>query len=50
LADLTSLMLKTKAWLTLNGLRAVTALRLFAGTGAGIRELLIAEQHVNPYT
>jgi hypothetical protein len=55
LVALTSLMLKKNSWhaLDTNKLRdvmwAVTALRLLARAGAGIRELLIAEQRVYPY-
>ena len=55
LVDLTSLMFKPSAWNSLgqhkqrDGLWAATALRLLARAGAGIRELLIAEQRVYPF-
>lgn len=55
LAELTLLMTTRKRWDALDtsklrdGLWAVTALRLLARAGAGIRELLVAEQRVYPY-
>ena len=55
LVDLTSVMFKPSAWdalgdrKQLDGLWAVNAFRLLARAGAGILELLIAEQRVYPY-
>ena len=55
LAELTLLMTTRKRWDALDtsklrdGLWTVTALRLLARAGAGIRELLVAEQRVYPY-
>ena len=55
LADLTKLMRSQRAWRALgeaklrDGSWALTALRLLARAGAGIKELLVSEQRVYPY-